>query len=494
MLRAMKKSTKIIGACIGLACLPQISHAAVNWAALLDQGEGRKIRFGALIGGKEPFARNAEEAFAPASVSKIFTASAVLHALGPNHRYTTKLSWEQLGNRATNLVLTGSGDPSWGLPQIGENLHSRLASFAKHLKESGVSELAGSPTLKVSDPRWNEPTVPEGWKEHDTLSCGGSLALGFNLGLNCATYKVTSAASGAWLSPGLNWKVIHKVAEGEKTSLGLKLVRIDGKLKYVLSGTFRRGDAPRSFTLPVFETLPWAQALFRQALLEAGIRILPADSFATEPRGEFRQIHFSSPPLSELLKPFLKNSNNFLGDAFLLSLAAEGRAPGGPGLLYPGIEKLREFLTALGLPRDFVLNDGSGLSRTSRTSPRFVLEFLLRMEREPYFLVLKEALAVAGVDGTLRNRMKGTPAQGRIHAKTGTLDGVYNLAGFLPSGQENIPFVLLTRTNSDLRVPARAAGDRLGIALAELYPNLFVHELTTAPYPYLPELAGYDDQ
>lgn len=494
-----RMKTFLVTFLLGLAWFASASpaHGAVGWDALLDQSNGNQVRFGVLLSGKEPFSRNADEAFAPASTSKLFTAAAALARLGADFRFATTLRWTQKGARATGVQLIGSGDPTWGMPQFGENSRTRLDHIAKTLKAAGVAEVE-EPTVSANDARWTEVTVPAGWKEADLLSCGGSLGQAFNLSLNCATYKVTSASEGAWLSAGLRFPVEHRVKEGERTALGITLVRAP-KMKYVLSGTFKAGDAPKTFVLPVFETLSWAKALFRQAILDQGMKIVPAGAFGgDDPRGEPKSLSFVSPPLSEILKPFLKNSVNFLGDSLLRALAVSQQRPpaAGPGLLEPSLAVLRDYLLALGLPRDFILHDGSGLSRTSRCSPRLMLEFLERLQREPYFPVLWDALAVAGVDGTLRNRMKGTPAQGKLRAKTGTLEGVYNLAGYVPAGKERVPFVILTRTTTAFQGTARNAEDRVGAALAALHQNAFVSEElpATEPYPYLPEQAGMDDQ
>jgi D-alanyl-D-alanine carboxypeptidase/D-alanyl-D-alanine-endopeptidase (penicillin-binding protein 4) len=494
-----RMKTSLVTFLLGLAWIasPLPAHGAVGWDSLLDQSNGSQVRFGVLLGGKEPFSRNADEAFAPASTSKLFTAGAALARLGADFRFATTLRWTQKGTRASGLQLIGSGDPTWGMPQFGENSRTRLDHIAKTLKAAGVTEVE-EPEVSANDPRWNEVTIPAGWKAHDILSCGGSLGQAFNLSLNCATYKVTSASEGAWLSAGLRFPVEHRVKEGERTALAFTLVR-SPKMKFVLNGTFKTGDAARNFVLPVFETLSWAKALFRQALVDQGIKIVPAGAFGgDDPRGEPKSLSFVSPPLAEILKPFLKNSVNFLGDAILRALAVSHQSPpaAGPGLLEPSLDLLRDYLLALGLPRDFLIHDGSGLSRTSRCSPRLMLEFLERVQREPYFPVLRDALAVAGVDGTLRNRMKGTAAQGKLRAKTGTLEGVYNLAGYVPAGREHVPFVILTRTTSALQGAARNAEDRVGAALTALHQSAFVSDElpATVPYPYVPEQAGMDDQ
>ncbi len=457
------------------------------------------MRFGVSLGGLDPYHRNADELFAPASTSKLFTAGAALARLGPDFRYATILRWRQNGARASSVELIGSGDPTWGMPQFGEGARSRLDSIAKALRASGVSEISGEPSLSANDGRWAVVSVPEGWKTHDRLSCGGALAQAFNISLNCSTYNVYSATSGSWSASGLRLRVEHKVSPGNSTSLSMQVIPENGRFRYVLSGTFKKGDRARSFTLPVYDTLPWAKALFRQSLEAQGIRILPAGSFGEEEERieAWGQKSYSSlsPPLSEILKPFLKNSVNFLGDALLKSLAASESAPLASGLLEPGLESMRAYLLGLGLPRDFVLHDGSGLSRTSRASPRMLFEFLDRLQREPFFSYLWQGLAVAGVDGTLRNRMKGTPAQGKLRGKTGTLDGVYNLAGYVPHGRDYAPFVILTRTTSGYSGTARAAEDRVGAALAGLHRYLFMSEEgLPEPYMYVPEQAGLDDQ
>jgi D-alanyl-D-alanine carboxypeptidase len=116
------------------------------------------------------------------------------------------------------------------------------------------------------------------------------------------------------------------------------------------------------------------------------------------------------------------------------------------------------------------------------------------------FSALWSALAIAGVDGTLRNRMKGTAAEGQLRGKTGTLRGVYNLAGYLPTDTGYVPFVVLTKTTPDFKFEARAAADRVGAQLAKIHvsnksmPYRLGLTPTEPPFPYVPEHAGQDDQ
>jgi serine-type D-Ala-D-Ala carboxypeptidase/endopeptidase (penicillin-binding protein 4) len=493
---------------LSTVALSTVAFAAVNWNALLDQDGASAVRFGVALGGEQPFGRNIDEAFAPASTSKIFTAGAILSLLGKDYRYPTVLRWrEEEPGVAKSLTLTGSGDPSWGMPQFGENLRTRVDSIAAALKAAGVRTVQGEPKVDSADPRWRTLRIPAGWKIDDTLGCGGALAFGFNLKMNCATYRVRSATQGAWIEEGLVFPVKLAVSSGGSTSLSVRLETEPAR--FVISGTLKKGETP-SFTLPIFEPESWVRNLFRRALLDQGIRVVVATASEEtptmdelvaarrwDPRSR-KELVFHSPPLSELLKPFLKNSVNFLGDAFLKSLAQGQDWASSDDLLTPGLGALRDYLWQLGLPRDFTLHDGSGLSRTSRTSPRMLLEFLERVRREPYFPTLLQALAVAGVDGTLRNRMKSTAAAGRLRGKTGTLNGVYNLAGYVPSGGDHVPFVLFSRTTSDKSSITRRAEDRVGARLAAIHASLMVDAADMLeldePYPYYPEQAGMDDQ
>jgi PBP4 family serine-type D-alanyl-D-alanine carboxypeptidase len=142
-----------------------------------------------------------------------------------------------------------------------------------------------------------------------------------------------------------------------------------------------------------------------------------------------------------------------------------------------GAESLQAYVNAL-LPvedaRNVELVDGSGMSHSNPVSPQAMYALLEALSRSPDFGVLWRALPIAGVDGTLAKRMRGTAAEGVLRAKTGTLSGSYNLAGYVPRFNAAgaitgyVPFVVLTRTTGDLRYNALAAHNRVGARLAAL--------------------------
>jgi D-alanyl-D-alanine carboxypeptidase/D-alanyl-D-alanine-endopeptidase (penicillin-binding protein 4) len=473
-----------------LFLLPALALAAVNWDSLLDQSGGVRVRFGATVDGSSPFARNDGEEYAPASTAKIFTAAAALAWLGPDYRYGTLVEWQPLeGGIAANLTLGGSGDPSWGMAEFGENLKTRVTKIAQDLKRHGVNTIRGEISVVSRDPRWDYISIPEGWKPTDPEDCGGTLAQGFNLNINCSTLKITSASTYAWAS-GADTPVSFDIREGDSTKVRVKLERLpDGRLGYRASGTWKRGSGAQAFALPVWGTHGWIKNLLIQACREQGIGFEEAGRVPVSPaRLSFLSL---SPPLSQLLKPFVKNSINFMGDAFLKTIALKANRPEAD-LLAGGNAAIREYLLNLGVPDEFRLHDGSGLSRTARVTPRMMRAFLQKVQREPYFPALWGSLAIAGSDGTLKNRMKGTAAANRLRGKTGTLDGVYNLAGFVPGKDGYEPFLVLTKTTTAQSSTAGAAADRVGAKLASITPKSRGVE-EAEPFPiFVPEHAGFD--
>jgi len=189
----------------------------------------------------------------------------------------------------------------------------------------------------------------------------------------------------------------------------------------------------------------------------------------------------------------MKNSINLLGNALIRTVATElparDRSPLSSGLAY-----LEEYLDNFGLS-SFRLNDGCGLSRTSRISANSTLLFLEKIRNQREFTAFWNALAVAGVDGTLSHRMKGTAADGKLRGKTGTLNGVYNLAGYMPTTKTFAPFVVYTKTSVDNRGLARGTADKVGVKLAqEVGDTITLFSSHSKTIPYYPEHAGYDGE
>jgi D-alanyl-D-alanine carboxypeptidase/D-alanyl-D-alanine-endopeptidase (penicillin-binding protein 4) len=172
-------------------------------------------------------------------------------------------------------------------------------------------------------------------------------------------------------------------------------------------------------------------------------------------------------PLRELLVPFLKLSNNMHAEILTKTM---GRATAGEGSWDAGEAAVAAALPTLGVTGSLSLVDGSGLSRMDQIAPDQLVALLAGATKRPWFADWYEALPIAGkadrlVGGTLRNRMRGTPAEGRVHAKTGSLTGVSGLSGYVDTaGGERLVFSMVT--NNSIAVNVKALEDAVAVRLA----------------------------
>jgi D-alanyl-D-alanine carboxypeptidase/D-alanyl-D-alanine-endopeptidase (penicillin-binding protein 4) len=175
-----------------------------------------------------------------------------------------------------------------------------------------------------------------------------------------------------------------------------------------------------------------------------------------------------SQPLREIVKQTNKNSQNFYAEMLLRTLGREVKHGGG---LEDGLEVLSDYARQIGVePGETVFADGSGLSRDDLVTPETVVKLLVHMASGPYLDAFRDSLPVAGVDGTLAGRFKGTRLRGRIHAKTGTLEGVNALSGYmdLPSGKR-LAFSIIANSHSLEEAQAEATLDQIALAVYDWF-------------------------
>jgi PBP4 family serine-type D-alanyl-D-alanine carboxypeptidase len=159
-----------------------------------------------------------------------------------------------------------------------------------------------------------------------------------------------------------------------------------------------------------------------------------------------------SPPLIRALQIINKRSQNLHAEMLLRTLGAEFK---GEGTNEAGLEVVRDFLVEAGIDSEKIrLNDGCGLSRDNLITPRFQTSLLQFLSKRPYFDLFLDTLAVSGTDGTLRNRLSSTEVRGSIHAKTGTLNGVTTLSGYMTtkSGRNLVFSIFANHVRATTRV------------------------------------------
>ncbi len=172
-----------------------------------------------------------------------------------------------------------------------------------------------------------------------------------------------------------------------------------------------------------------------------------------------------SAPLRALLKRMNKDSDNFFAEMLLKGL---GKDFTGSGTSEAGVGVVRMTLKTIGLPlASVVIHDGSGLSYDDRVTASFLVQLLTTMTRRPEAGAYYQSLAIAGEDGTLRERMRGTAAQGNAHAKTGTLDIAVSLSGYvLSANRRSVGYSILVNGDPVSWTRATKAQDAITVLLA----------------------------
>jgi PBP4 family serine-type D-alanyl-D-alanine carboxypeptidase len=261
-----------------------------------------------------------------------------------------------------------------------------------------------------------------------------------------------------------------------------------------VNGTIAEKDLPYQLNIPRQDVRLQLGSLFNEALASEGIQI---KNSRDDQSWSQREAVFYSVPLRDLLKPLLKNSINLLGDSLAKAIGQKLK-PGSQDVHSAGVEFILAFAVRESQDSRTELFDGSGMSRRSSVSPRGMISYLQALLSKPYFPEIWNALSVAGVDGTLTNRMKGTIAEGFVRGKTGTLRGSYTIAGYIPKLGQLVPYVLLAKTDAKFSGAARLIQDRFLIRASHTYRGPFsplpVGEYGVDPFPYYPDHAGLDGE
>ena len=389
------------------------------------------------------FEHNSTMLYMPASNNKILTASAALIRLGPDFRYETRISAD--GGAADgvlkgDLFIRGSGDPTTA-PRFHEGDPFRVfKEWASRLKEKGINRIEGR---LVGDGRaFPPPLLGQGW-EWDDLAYGYAApvsALQFNE--NLCTIEVfpgdaPGAAATVKCSPVPDYFTIDAkvttVAAGTRSRVEIR--RGDHREFITVRGTIPVKADPDRTTLAVeMPSLYYITALrfsLRGEDIDVSnltLHVLDDPEDATPVPGQPLWIHYS-PPLSEILKPFLKVSQNLYAETLTRTLGLVLR---NQGTFDAGREIVQAALEGMAIQKGtYAYVDASGLSRQNLVSADMLIRIFRYMSRQKSFSVFYDALPIAGVDGTIRNRLKGTKAENNVHAKTGTIANVRCISGYL---------------------------------------------------------------
>ncbi len=487
-------------------------------AEILSDARANRAYWGISIADRDSsrvlFALNDDHFFTPASNAKIFTTALALSVLGADYRFRTTIESNGAmgsdGRLGGDLIFVGRGDPDLSnrkYPYEKGNLKDGpvdkvLAEMADAAVAKGLKEVDGD--IVADDSYFPYDPYPAGWDAGDLFFGFGAPVSAIAFNDNTVTVEMRPGAMPGdkpetTLQPEAAAKELEfelsTVSASEKASFAV--VRQPGEHFILLRGAISPGHAPMRTDVAMLDPAETAAAELKQ-LLEArgvavtgGIRVQhgappwtsasgepildqPADRRATGAGTEAAQAGANplvlaehvSQPLREIVRMTNKVSQNLHAE---ILLRAVGREKFGVGSTAAGLKAERDFLKAAGVADgDVVLSDGSGLARGDLVTPRAAVALLRYALRQPWGESFLATLPVAGVDGTLENRMKNTPAAGLVEAKTGSADHARALSGYATTRDgEYLVFSLFDNNNPQHWSDATAALDAITEAMVE---------------------------
>ena len=471
---------------------PETPQAAL--AELLSAPALENARVGVLVrDGDRVLAENeADRGCMTASNMKLFSSALALRVLGPEFRFETRLEARgrvRDGVLAGDLVLVGSGDPSLGaLAYEKAGCTEVFVRMAASLRAAGIREVTGSVLGDASIQK--DEFMGDGWDWSYHADWYAAPVSGLSFNENCLDFVFDGTAVGQRpvfrLEPDTGYFAIRNlvrcVAKGVDSEV--LFVRKIGTRSLTLRGSFPATRKSKRDWASVDDPAAFAATVLSETLEREEISILgkpgrlPAELPASQ-RGGVRVLHtHRSPPISELLVRLNKVSQNLYAEQLPRRAALER----GEEMSMRGARLVMEKeLAAMNVETTgFVMADGSGLSRLNLVRPRQVAGLLAGMLGHEYGRLYFASLPVAGHDGTLRRRYPaGSPARGRVRAKTGYISRVVGLSGYVPrDGAEPWIFAILV---NDFVKPTREVQRAV---------DRFVERLCALAGPWTPPKAG----
>jgi serine-type D-Ala-D-Ala carboxypeptidase/endopeptidase (penicillin-binding protein 4) len=514
---------------------PDVVRFRARVEAALSEAYARKVDWGLLVvdrdTGETLFELNSERFFTPASNTKLFTSAFAMASLGPGYHFRTSLeSKNALGNDGKltgDLILVGRGDPDLSnrkFPFAGKVEHEGsaekiLAEMADAAVARGLKEVDGD--IVADDRSIPYDPYPAGWSVGDLFFNFGAPVTAITLNDNTVAIEISPGAhvgdpaivsvNPAAAGDGFTRQITTSAAEPKSDSpSNLAVVRQPGPNFILLRGSIPLNHAPMKLELAMTDPAESSARALKQLLESRGVRVTGSVRVQEAPPPEALKpgealvllpptpagVHQSdgasgsesnptaadtradnfvlaahiSPPLLESVRVLNKVSQNLHAELFLRTVAREKTGIGSTEI---GLKLEQDFLKSAGVADgDAVLTDGSGLSANNLVTPRAVVALLQYIKHQPWGADFLATLPVAGVDGTLEDRMKNTPATGLIQAKTGGLEHVHALSGYATtSSGEYLVFSIFANNNPQHGRDSTAAIDAIAVAMVETLGN-----------------------
>src|SRR5713226_785844 len=459
------------------------------------------VKIVSLDTGNVIFEQSANKFVRPASNMKLYTVAAALDRLTPDYHFITSVYAKEKPDKGTikgDLIVYGRGDPSIAARFNDGDYFKGINDLADRIVAAGVKRVKGD--LVGDESYFNGAPLGSGWEWEDLQWSYGAQVSALTVNDNAIDLTIKPGEKvGAPVvittgPPSTSFMTITNRAttspRGSKSDL--QIYRGIGANTLEISGNVPLADNGFTGSVAIPDPALAFVTMLRDALTKRGVkidgRVRTASSLSFErlpylervqPTGIAVEIaSMQSPPLSIIASHTLKPSQNQYTEIILRALGEWARGDLSPTRDYvpdvpkssevAGLGVVKKFLRQAGVDENEVaLNDGSGLSRNDLISANTTVQLLTFMSKHKYFAQFRDALPIAGVDGTLRTRMRGTPAEGNLRAKTGSLSSVASLSGYVTTAAgEHLVFSMMLNNYPDAGALRRDSIDAIGILLA----------------------------
>jgi len=463
------------------------------------------IKVASLDTGRVLFEENAMKLLRPASNMKIYTVATALDRLSPDYRFTTSVyaptKPDSSGVIKGNLTIFGRGDPSIAARFNNGDYFKGIDDLATRIAAAGVKRVDGD--LVGDESYFVGPQYGSGWEWDD---------LTWYYGAEVTPLTVNDNALDLFIKPGSEvgkpavittgppdplLKIVNRVTTLPRgTRRDISISRDLGEDVITINGSIGLDDKGYTGGIGISHPAMLFMYLLRTSLAQRGVTIKgqsrtetfeskqnsqsPGRLYALTslpqglPTPPTEIATLQSPPLSLIAAQTLKPSQNLYTELILRTLGkvspAPTTTPSTIGLTTEdqGLETVRAFLKGVGIrPESLVLSDGSGLSRNDMITADASVQLLTFMSRHRYAVFFREALPIAGVDGTLRTRFRNTPAENNLRAKTGSLSSAASLSGYVTSaaGEKLVFSIMVNNYPRDVE-PRLICIDPIAVLLA----------------------------
>jgi D-alanyl-D-alanine carboxypeptidase/D-alanyl-D-alanine-endopeptidase (penicillin-binding protein 4) len=478
------------------------------------------VKVVSLTTGQTLFEHNAGKLLKPASNAKLYSGALALDRLGPDYRIKTSLYAttrpDAEGKLRGDLIVYGRGDPSFAARFNNGRYEKSLEPVADALVAAGVKRIEGD--LVGDESYFRGPPLGSSWNWDDLQFYYGAEVSALTVDDNVIDLVIKPGvklgdACGIVTSPATTF--LTSINRTKTTTPGttrkIDLYRPIGENLVFASGQLPLSGSNFIDAVAVHQPAALFVALLKDSLARRGVGVagklrtvnwLDREAHPQEISKLVEIGTVESRPLREILTRMMKPSQNLYAHLLLLQVAAWKESSGPPdspnrkdgaAMLAAdsqarrpttaasadskslpstedaGLAELATFLKEAGIKKgEALLEEGSGLSRGCLVTPNATVELLRFMSRHPHAEVFRESLPIAGVDGTLRNRLKGTKAAGNVRAKTGSLRYVDTLSGYITTvGGESLAFSIMLNNYTHPTKSGRNAIDELVVMLAD---------------------------